>query len=90
MSPGDAPTVVVVLGRPGAAGTAVVVAPGAATWRRLPAPPAGTAAVAVGAGGQVDALVVHSTRFSDWSLSSAGSWVKGQLLVVPIQFGSSS
>jgi len=62
-----------------------------ANWHTLPAPPPGTATVAAGPGGQVDALAVASTRLTDWRLdASAGTWSKIGTVTVPIQFGSSS
>jgi len=60
-------------------------------WRALPAPPRGTATVAVGPGSEVDALAVASTRFTQWRLdAAAGTWSKIGTMTVPIQFGSSS
>lgn len=62
-----------------------------ADWHALPAPPPGTATVAVGPGNRVDALAVASTRLTDWRLdASAGTWSKIGIVTVPIQFGSSS
>ncbi len=62
-----------------------------ADWRALPAPPLGTAAVAVGTNGEVDALEVAATLLTDWRLdASAGTWSKIGTVTVPIQFGSSS
>lgn len=86
---------VVLVAGPGSHELAVESGP-AGSWQSLPAPPAGTAAVSVGlggpgsAGGQVDALVVASTRFSDWRLDAgSGTWSKIAAVKVPIQFGSS-
>jgi hypothetical protein len=63
----------------------------AGAWRALPPPPSGTAAVAAGPGGLVDALAVASTVFTDWRLDPAsGTWVKIASMSVPIEFGSSS
>ncbi len=62
-----------------------------ANWHTSPAPPPGTATVAVGPGDEVDALGVASTRLTDWRLdASAGTWSKIGTVTVPIQFGSSS
>ena len=62
-----------------------------ADWRALPAPPLGTATVAVGTDGEVDALAVAATLLTDWRLdASAGTWSKIGTVTVPIQFGSSS
>jgi hypothetical protein len=64
--------------------------PGGA-WHALPAPPPGTATVAVGTGGEVDALVVAATVLTDWRLDApTGTWSKIGTVTVPIQFGSSS
>ena len=60
-------------------------------WRPLPAPPPTTATVAVGIGGEVDALAVASTKLTDWQLDApAGTWSKIGTVTVPIQFGSSA
>jgi hypothetical protein len=62
------------------------------TWAALPPPPTGTATVAFGPAPTVDALVVDQTVMTVWTLSTGSSsgWVKGQVVNVPIQFGSSS
>jgi hypothetical protein len=66
----------------------VVNGPGA-SWRPLPAPPAGTATVAWAPAPQ--ALVADNTVLTVWTLEPASSaWVKAQTINVPIQFGSSS
>ena len=63
----------------------------ASEWQLLPAPPPGTAAVAVGPSGDVDALVVDSTEFTDRRLDPAtGQWITVASQSVPIDFGSSS
>ncbi len=60
-------------------------------WHSLPPPPRGTAAVAVGTGGEVDALSVALVQLTDWRLDAAdGTWAKIDTVTVPIQFGSSS
>jgi len=60
-------------------------------WRSLPAPPPGTAAVAVGTDGVVDALSESLVQLTDWRLdASARTWSKIETVTVPIQFGSSS
>jgi hypothetical protein len=82
--------VVVTTAGGGAAARIDVVAPGEG-WRRLPAPPAGTAAVAAGAPGSFDALVVDTRFLVDWRLDpSTGRWVRGATVGVPIQYGSST
>ena len=59
-------------------------------WHELPPPPAGTATVAFG-GVDPDALVVSGTVLTVWSLGlGANAWAKGQIIRVPVQFGSSS
>jgi len=88
---GSGAPAVVLLRRPGSAGLAAAdVSPGAPAWRVLPRPPPGTAAVVEGPDGAVDALTVASTRMTDWALNASGSWTRGAVVVVPIQFGSSS
>jgi hypothetical protein len=60
-------------------------------WRPLPALPPGTATLAPGPRGQVDALAVHRTRLTVWHLApGATTWAKAQVISIPIQFGSSS
>lgn len=60
-------------------------------WRPVASPPRGTATVAFTSPTTVDALVVDSTVLSVWTLpSGAAGWVRGQVLDVPIQYGSSS
>ena len=59
-------------------------------WHELPPPPAGTATVAFGGAG-LDALVVSGTVLTVWSLAlGPHTWAKGQIIRVPVQFGSSS
>jgi hypothetical protein len=64
-----------------------VIAPGA-PWRHLPAPPAGTATLAV-TGERVDALTVKVTQMTDYRLTG-GRWEPVQTTRVPITFGASS
>ena len=81
----------------GPAGTAVLLTPRRAEtvtpgggWRPLPLPPAGTTVLAPGATGGWDALVVHGARLTIWGLApGARGWVAGQVVSVPIAFGSS-
>jgi hypothetical protein len=81
----------------GPAGTAVLLTPRRAetvtpggSWRPLPPPPAGTAVLAPGASGGWEALTVHQTRLTVWRLApGAQGWVAGQVIRVPIVFGSS-
>lgn len=82
---------VVLLSPPhGSAGLYMETGPGG-DWHSLPSPPSGTATVAVGTGGEVDALAVASARLTEWRLDqAAGTWTKIGTVNVPIQFGSSS
>jgi hypothetical protein len=62
-----------------------------AAWRALPALPAGTATLAKGPAGHVDALVVARTSMADWSLGGGVTgWSQRQVIGVPIPYGSSS
>jgi hypothetical protein len=73
------------LGAPGAPG-----ATGAA-WRSLPAPPHGTAVLAPGPGGALDALAVSGgSALTVFRLTPAGAWQQTQVISVPVQLGSSS
>jgi hypothetical protein len=66
-----------------------ITGPGAA-WRPLPALPSGTATLAPGPGGRLDALAIHRNRLTVWQLSpGAPAWQSSQAMVVPIQYGSS-
>jgi hypothetical protein len=59
-------------------------------WRQLPPPPSSTATVAFAAHGAVSALAVNDTVLSVWRLAAvAHRWVRGQVVNVPIEFGSS-
>jgi hypothetical protein len=81
----------------GPAGTAVLLTPRRAetvspggSWRALPLPPAGTAVLAPGAASGWDALAVHRARLTVWQLPpGARRWVAGQVISVPIEYGSS-
>lgn len=68
-----------------------VIRPGAragAAWTRLPDLPTGTATLAFGSAGRVDALVAEGSRMVDYRLES-GKWRPAQVLHVPIAYGSS-
>lgn len=70
-----------------------VLQPSSGSWQVLPPPPAGTATVTVGASAPVEAFVGSGTRLTVWSLDAAAGgsgWVPGQVLQVPIQYGSST
>jgi hypothetical protein len=66
----------------------VIEGPGT-SWQVQPSPPPGTEAVALTNDGPGQALSVNSATLTIWSLSS-GSWVKGQVMNVAIDYGSSS
>jgi hypothetical protein len=70
-----------------------VVNDSGATWDQLPPPPSNTATVAFSPASPstVDAFAVHNSTMTVWALDSGSSnWVKGQVVHVPIEFGSSS
>lgn len=60
-------------------------------WVRLPDVPAGTAVLASGPAGAVDALAVSGSTVTVWRLAPrATAWSKVQTVSVPVQYGSSS
>jgi hypothetical protein len=62
----------------------------AASWQALPIVPAGTATLAAGPSGGWNALAVHRTQLTIWQAGpGARSWTSGQVIKVPVQFGSS-
>ena len=68
----------------------VIITSTATTWRALPELPAGTATLALGPAGGIDALAVHRTRLTIWQLTQGSTaWTATQVITVPIQFGSS-
>jgi hypothetical protein len=68
---------------------ATITGPGQ-PWRSLPAVPAGTAVLAAGPRGAVDALAVSGGKLTVWRLAAAAAgWSKVQTINVPIQYGSS-
>jgi hypothetical protein len=69
---------------------AVVDDPGV-PWRQLPPPPSNTATVAFSpTSPTIDAFAVRKSTMTVWALGSGSSdWVKGQVVHVPIEFGSS-
>jgi hypothetical protein len=72
-------------------GRAEVISRTGGSWRALPALPAGTQALAPGAGGGYDALAVAGARLTVWQLTPAtGAWARVQVINVPIEYGSSS
>jgi hypothetical protein len=82
---------VVLISRPGHGPELDAEAGAGGGWRPLPSPPAQTAAVVVGADGEVDALSEDLVQLTDWRLdAAAGTWSKIETVTVPIEFGSSS
>jgi hypothetical protein len=60
-------------------------------WQSLPRLPGRTQALSLGPGALVQALAPARTSVSVWDYrASPASWVMGQKLRVPVQFGSSS
>ncbi len=83
--------VFVLISGPGSASRLEHVAGPGDPWQALPAPPAGTATVAFGSHGAIQALAVDTATLTVWNLSPGGpAWVRGQVLQVPIEYGSSS
>jgi hypothetical protein len=58
------------------------------SWGVLPPVPAGTQVLAPSAGGGFEALAVKRSSLTVWRLER-GTWVQGQQLTVPVQYGSS-
>jgi hypothetical protein len=86
-SPGPGGTTVIVLN----GNRAETIAGPGASWQPLPGLPAGTATLAAGPAGGLDALAVHRARLTVWHLApGAAAWDTTQTINVPIQFGSSS
>ena len=82
--PGDAAAIVL----NGSRGEAIA-GPGA-PWRALPALPPGTATLAAGPAGGLDALAVGRTKMTVWQLApGSAAWARAQVINVPVQFGSS-
>jgi hypothetical protein len=72
-------------------GRAEAIAGAGGAWRALPAVPPGTQALAPVTGGGYDALAVSGSRLTVWRLGAAAvAWVKVQVIIVPIEYGSSS
>jgi hypothetical protein len=73
-----------------AGGRAEVISGNGSRWDALPPLPPGTATLAPGTGGEVDALAVHGKTLTVWQLlGGASTWTKRQVISVPIQYGSS-
>jgi hypothetical protein len=81
-------SIFVLLSRAGTV-TAEVLASGA-SWTRLPSLPTGTATLAFGQDGRTYALSVHQTVLTVYNLRPSGTWDPIHVIIVPIQFGSSS
>jgi hypothetical protein len=74
-----------------AGGRAATVAGPGAAWRSLPAAPRGTAVLAPGPGGALDALAVSGgSSLAVFRLTPAAAWQQTQVISVPVQLGSSS
>jgi hypothetical protein len=70
---------------------AQTIAGAGSAWQSLPALPTGTATLAPGPAGGIDALAVHRSRLTVWQLAAdSTAWHSAQAISVPIQFGSSS
>jgi len=68
----------------------VLAGPGSG-WRQLPALPAGSQVLAIGAGGQTEALASHESVLTVWKTAPASAgWAREQTVSVPIQYGSST
>jgi hypothetical protein len=86
-SPGPRGTTAIILN--GNRGQAIA-GPGT-SWQPLPRLPPGTATLAPGPAGGLDALAVHRTTLTIWHLApGSAAWHMTQTINVPIQFGSSS
>ncbi len=83
--PGDAAAIVLNASR-----GQTVAGPGA-PWQALPVLPPGTATLAAGPAGALQALAVDRTTMTVWQLAPGSpAWAKAQSINVPIQLGSSS
>ena len=61
----------------------------ATPWRATPRPPAGTATVALGGAGEIEALAVHGYDIADWRLvGSPGAWHRVGMLHVSVSAAS--
>jgi hypothetical protein len=71
-------------------GTGAVITGTAGPWDTLPALPPGTATLAL-VGGVTDVLTVDGGTLTVWRLPADGAhWSRAQVIIVPIQYGSSS
>jgi hypothetical protein len=71
-------------------GRAATVSGPGGQWTLLPPAPQGTAVLAAGPGGAIDALAVSGTTLTVWRLAPGATvWSKAESLSVPVQLGSS-
>jgi hypothetical protein len=76
---------------PGSPRTGATIGWQAASWQTLPTLPAGTATLAIGSGGEPEALAVNKATMTAWQLPAGSSqWTLAQTLPVTIPYGSSS
>lgn len=69
---------------------AAAITSGASSWQALPVLPAGTGTLATGPSGGWNALAVHRTQLTIWQAGPRShSWSSGQVIKVPVQYGSS-
>ncbi|MEP7026159.1 MAG: hypothetical protein ABJB47_20625, partial [Actinomycetota bacterium] len=61
----------------------------AAPWQPLPALPPHTAELALGPARQISALAPDRAVLVSWRLAGTGSWVREQVMKVPLPLGSS-
>lgn len=72
-------------------GRGQTVAGPAAGWRSLPPLPVSTATLAIGDGGQLEALSASGGNLTVWQLAAHGAgWTRLQVIKVAIPYGSSS
>jgi hypothetical protein len=85
-SPGPASSLAITLSRH----RAETISSGAGSWRPLPPLPGGTATLAPSGSGSWDALAVHGTELTVWRPGPGSrAWARGQVMKVPVPFGSS-
>jgi hypothetical protein len=71
-------------------GHGITIAGPGARWQILPALPAKTATLALGAAGQLQALAADGQWLRVWQLGAGGSWSQVQQVKIQIPYGSSS
>ena len=90
VGPDSASGLFVLMSAPSRADSLYVVHGPRQPWTELPSPPSGTATVAFQPGSVTDALAVDDTVLTVWTVGPGSTrWTKGQVINVPIQFGSS-